>query len=412
MTPGRTGSLPSIALVVPYLRSGGGIEATARFLSQAIEESGRYRAQVISLACSADDDCSVRVRAPSTWLRGVRVGSLAWHGRQVPHVGCFLAELEFQRYRPRRALTEMLDRHDLTQIVAGSPSWGLVARKSKRPVALQTAALAREERRLAQARSGGALGLWRSVMTRFTDRLDAAAVQRADAVFVINRRMQEWARRQVSSDSVVLAPQGIDTELFCPAKSSSLPGYLLSVGRFADPRKNVRLLFEAYRIVTVEVPDAPCLLLAGRSGPTDQDWRHAEELGIRSRVTFREGLGLGELARLYREAGLFVLTSDQEGLGIVIREAMASGLPVVSTDCVGPRTSVSDGATGFLVPNGDAAALADRIRTLISDTELAGRMGSAGRKAAVYNFSLEVAGRRYLERYDLLLAEREPRVTS
>ena len=67
-------------------------------------------------------------------------------------------------------------------------------------------------------------------------------------------------------------------------------------------------------------------------------------------------LGDDELVELYRGAALLALSSDEEGLGLVILEAMASGIPVVSTACGGPQTSVVDGETGFLTPVGDAAA--------------------------------------------------------
>ncbi len=117
-------------------------------------------------------------------------------------------------------------------------------------------------------------------------------------------------------------------------------------------------------------------------------------------VGVREG---AELADLYRHAMFFVLPSDEEGIGIVLLEAMASGLPVVSTCCGGPETAVLDGETGFLTPVGDAQALADAMQHLLDNPALRRRMGQAGRRIAEERFSLDVTGKVFLRKYDELL---------
>ena len=119
-------------------------------------------------------------------------------------------------------------------------------------------------------------------------------------------------------------------------------------------------------------------------------------LGISDYVKFRQNVLVEELARLYQGASLFVLSSDEEGLGIVILEAMASGLPVVSTRCGGPETAVVEGETGYLTPVGDARALADAMQHLLSHPELRQRLGRAGRQCVEERFSIEAAGKVYL----------------
>jgi glycosyltransferase involved in cell wall biosynthesis len=85
---------------------------------------------------------------------------------------------------------------------------------------------------------------------------------------------------------------------------------------------------------------------------------------------------------------VFVLTSNSEGCPNVILEAMATGLPVVSTSVGGVPELVTD-ETGILVPPGDDAALADAIRQLLDDPARRQAMGQAGRRRAVEHFSLE-----------------------
>ncbi|MCP3980426.1 MAG: glycosyltransferase family 4 protein [bacterium] len=400
---------PRLGLVVPFLTPhGGGIESTAQFLRQCVEQSGRFELRIASLAYSADDRASVLLREPSTWAGGVRVRSEVWRGHPVEHFGAFLAEFEFQRYRPRAALTRFLRECDVIQVIAGSPSWARVALGVGRPVAVQVAAFASDERRRTLDDSSGPRATWRRWMARVTARLDRSALDEADAVFALTEEMVARVRRRVEPSRVVLAPQGVDTQRFRPRSEEPGAAYILSVARFADPRKRVSVLFEAYHRLRERRADAPDLVLAGSSAPSDRDWELAQSLGIRTHIRFHLRLETDKLAALYRNAAMFVLTSDQEGLGISILEAMASGIPVVSTDCGGPRTSVIEGETGFLAPCGDAAGLARRMEQLIAAPALASRLGEAGFRRALERFSNEAAGRAYLATYDRLLAGKAP----
>ncbi|MGO9097979.1 MAG: glycosyltransferase [Mycobacterium sp.] len=148
----------------------------------------------------------------------------------------------------------------------------------------------------------------------------------------------------------------------------------------------------------------PRLVLAGKSRPTPADWAHAVALGVADHVEVRQDVPTRELAELYRAASLFVLSLNEEGLGVVLLEAMASGLPVVSTRCGGPEMVVTEGQTGFLVPVGDAPALAARIGTLLDSAAMRRAMGTAGRRVVVERFSLDAAARPFLQTYDELLA--------
>ncbi len=131
---------------------------------------------------------------------------------------------------------------------------------------------------------------------------------------------------------------------------------------------------------------------------------HAVALGVADHIEVRQDVPARELAKLYRAASLFVLSSNEEGLGIVLLEAMASGLPVVSTRCGGPETVVTEGQTGFLVPVGDAPALVARIGTLLDSDAMRRAMGAAGRRVVVERFSLDAAASPFLQTYDELLA--------
>jgi glycosyltransferase involved in cell wall biosynthesis len=154
------------------------------------------------------------------------------------------------------------------------------------------------------------------------------------------------------------------------------------------------------------VKGAPDLYLVGEK-PSASAQELLAELHIADRVRLLGVLSDDELPEIYGNALFFVLSSDEEGLGIVNLEAMASGLPVVSTDCGGPATSIVDGETGFLTPVGDAGALAERMQRLLEDPTLCQRMGRAGRQVVEERFSLAAAGRVFLDAYDEILRHEE-----
>jgi glycosyltransferase involved in cell wall biosynthesis len=226
--------------------------------------------------------------------------------------------------------------------------------------------------------------------------------------------LSEYTRRAVSSicdpSKVTLAPCGIDTDLFRPGPSAA-GDYLICVARFSDPRKNVRLLLDAYAAVRHRVAQLPDLYLIG-DPPSEASQQYLQRLGLAGKVRLMGPKSGEELATLFRNALFFVLPSNEEGLAIVILEAMASGLAVVSTDCGGPSTAITEGETGFLTPVGDVSALAAAMEKLLADPALRQRLGQAGRRCAVERFSFAAAGRIFLEKYDEFFASQESRVES
>src|SRR5207247_9173249 len=96
-----------------------------------------------------------------------------------------------------------------------------------------------------------------------------------------------------------------------------------------------------------------------------------------------------EKMRIMAESDIFVFPSFQECLPLVILEAMSSSLPVVATGQGGIPDLVEDGVTGFLVPVGDAAAVADRLATLIQQPGLRATMGDKGRERFLERFTLD-----------------------
>jgi glycosyltransferase involved in cell wall biosynthesis len=351
---------------------------------------------------AARDPFSVRLLAPSSWQHGVQVSAGMWRGLPVTSVGAFLSEFEFQRLRPRRALDVFLGTFDLIQVVAGTPAVGMIVARVQAPTCLFVATTIRRERVSLLAETPGLRGLWLRLMTGINAWSERRALRLVDHVFALSEYTRSQLSALVPRKKLSLGWPGIDTKLFHPQARFPEEGYILSVGRHSDPRKNLRLLLEAYGRLHQRLPNVPRLLLVGGE-PLSADWTLAVEWGIADHIDVRVNVTSEVLASLYRRASLFVLSSDEEGLGIVLLEAMASGLPVVSTRCGGPETCVVEGETGYLTPVGDAEALAGRMQMLLEDDTLRKRLGRAGRRLTESRFSIEAAGVPFLAVYDRLL---------
>jgi glycosyltransferase involved in cell wall biosynthesis len=205
------------------------------------------------------------------------------------------------------------------------------------------------------------------------------------------------------------APPGVDTARYAPAPNRNpAQGHILTVGRLDDPRKNIELLLEAYARLVNGLPSAPDLILAGASGPGPAFWSKAEELGLAARVRFVEKPSTPELVRLYREAAMFVSSSDEEGFGYVVVEAMACGIPVVSTRSGGPDGIITDGVDGLLVDLNDADGLADRMGRLLRDVELNAQMGRSARITADQRYSEQAASAAFLAVYQDVIGNAAP----
>jgi glycosyltransferase involved in cell wall biosynthesis len=185
----------------------------------------------------------------------------------------------------------------------------------------------------------------------------------------------------------------IDTRRFKPAGDarSRLPygKFLLLTARINDLRKNVSMLLEAFAEVRAQRPDLSLVTVGGH--PSQSLLDQCRSLGLQDSVYFVEHwLTREELIAHYQSAELFVLSSVQEGLGIPVLEAIACGLPVVSTDCGGPSSVVVEGQTGLLVANDDPDALADGILRLLADPQALDKLRASCVEFAAKHFSREV----------------------
>lgn len=177
---------------------------------------------------------------------------------------------------------------------------------------------------------------------------------------------------------------------------TSEPWRLLWVGRL-DPDKGLEVLLDTMNLLGS--PDArPVELELVGSGLIEAELRErVRAMGLEDRVRFRGYVPFGEqLESLYEQSTAFVLPSNEsEGFPQVILEAMAAGLPVVSTAVAGIPFVIKDGVSGLLVPPRNPKALADAILRAVSDPHLYTRLSAAGLELA-HQYTLEAQRDRML----------------
>ena len=224
------------------------------------------------------------------------------------------------------------------------------------------------------------------VMT-FADRLVAATpLERAQMVWLYG----------ADASKIAVVPCGVDLDLFHPIPSEEAKARLglpqsrriiLFVGRI-EPLKGIDTLLRAIALVAPEIPhwqdELSVIIIGGAPGAgadeaaaeLDRLQRLRSELGIEELVTFQGAEDQDSLVYYYSAAEMVVVPSHYESFGMVALEAMACGTPVVASKVGGLAFNVQDGRTGFLVPERDPAALADRIRLLLSKPHLRQDLGA------------------------------------
>ena len=156
-----------------------------------------------------------------------------------------------------------------------------------------------------------------------------------------------------------------------------------AAGRLAR-QKGFDFLLRTFAEVRGRIPDAR-LVIAGEGSERRSLEALTEELGFADSVLFP---GFCEdMVSFFATLDLFVLSSREEGLANVLLEAMASGLPAVATDVSGTRETVIHGETGYVVPFGACAGMAERIGELLEHPDLARKMGAAAQRRISESFS-------------------------
>jgi D-inositol-3-phosphate glycosyltransferase len=292
-------------------------------------------------------------------------------------------------------LLEFASREDTPYHIVHSHYWlsGLVAQRLqtewKTPVMHMFHTLAKLKNRVAKSQAE----LEPSLRVD-SERAIINSVDRLTAANPLEKAQMIWLYG-ADPAKIEIVPCGVDLELFRPIPKGEAMAHLdmtephkmvLFVGRI-EPLKGTDVLIRAMALMLRQHPhlrENICLCIVG--GEPDADAEHMdremarlqelrEELGIADVVTFLGKRDQMALPYHYSAAEVCVVPSHYESFGMVALEAMACGTPVIASKVGGLTFTVRDGDTGFLVPNDDPQALAEKLALILTDEQLRREMG-------------------------------------
>ena len=224
-------------------------------------------------------------------------------------------------------------------------------------------------------------GVFRMIKRRVLDR--------AAAITVVSKALKEKLSSMIRDKEIYVMPMGCDIDRFSPLFAEAdfftrrgIDGaVILFVGRLAE-NKGIPFLFKA--LLEPPLSDTNAHVVIVGNGPQKKELeRQVDSFGLRKRVTFWGAVSHDELPVIYASADVFCAPSiTDEGFGLVLVEAEASGLPVVATAAAGTLDAVRHGETGILVERKNVDCLARALSGLLRDPALKSRMGKAGSEYA------------------------------
>src|SRR6516165_6343261 len=338
----------------------------------------------------------------------VRVYAPAWEG-----AASFDAQLPFPVVRHPTSLMlpvpgvarraeEIIKREGCDTVVFGAAApLGLLAPQLRRAGARRIVALTHGHE-AGWASLPGA----RAVLRRIGDSVDTVTY-----LGEYTRLRLSWALSRPAVERMTRLAPGVDTSEFHPGAGGpairerwglgSRP-VVVCVSRMV-PRKGQDTLIRAWPLVLAGTPDAT-LFLVGDGPYRDRLQRLAEHLGVEGSVIFAGAPSREALPAYYDAADVFAMPCrtrrgglDVEGLGMVFLQASATGLPVVGGDSGNSPDAIRDGETGYVVPGGSVADLADRLTHLLTDPVAAKAMGEKGMAWVNREWNWDVIARRFRE---------------
>lgn len=326
---------------------------------------------------------------PHHRLAARRIGMLYGEFRGYPTrgIGAWLPELEFTHYWPTKSWRELIDRFDVHLSVSGNCLAATPYALSAIPFWSWVATDWLEDRvQRAEGYPWYRKPLDRLITVVGARHLEKKILTCGGTIVALSEHTKRMLGDLVSRPTTIeVMPMGIDTDKFSSTgnRNSKVP-VIGFVGRLDDPRKNIELLLHALARCREKAVNISAILVGEGEQKTLK--QQVEEYRLGDTVTVVDYVENSRLPQFLSQMDVFVVPSHQEGLCIAALEAMACGVPLISTRCGGPEEFVIDGETGYLV-DADPASLAQAITRVISESGLRNHLGKNARNLIEMRYS-------------------------
>ncbi len=234
-----------------------------------------------------------------------------------------------------------------------------------------------------------------------------------DLVLAVSENVAEALKKYLSfefHEKVRTIYSGIDLSVFRPLPDIEKQWDLAFMGRL-ESMKSVDLFPEMLSILKSRLPDLK-MMMTGEGSLKDWLFREFDERTVSSMVEYLGVVETDEVPILINKSRVFIYPSRREPFGLSIVEAMACGVPVLTTDVFGPREIVKHNYDGIAVPPDDVTALADAVELLLRNSELRGLIASNALKSVKEKYDIKQYTKQLVDIYDELIIGKSEAVDS
>ena len=272
----------------------------------------------------------------------------------------YFSFIEYLRYKPSHLINKFISNFDIIILVSGIPIWYNLIKNTKAKKIVWYASGVLEDRKDRIKNKNFFLKTYFILNMYFLKYKEKNILKENTKFFALSNYAKNLYPNLKSE--VLNFPIKVNDNFY--KKNSKT---ILSVSRFLDPRKNIMCLIKAFKLLHQTDNQFKLYIVGDEVNKTIKNFIIKNNLS--NNIFFKSFIPQNELLHYYQKCEYFVLSSNEEGLGIVILEAMNNGCVVLSTKCGGPEDIITNGLNGFLVDKNDHINIAKKIIELENNFE-------------------------------------------